>query len=206
MYTCSHCTKKICETGEIEKAPSNCPCKDAELREESLAKYNAGDNKEIARQAGRTEFEGYCKRTRVEEIMDFAEHMGYKKLGIAHCVGFSKEAALAANVFKSNGFHIDTICCKCSQITKEEMDMSQWKLDPGYEAICNPIGQAAALEKAGCQLAIVMGLCVGHDTLFMRHCNLPITYLVVKDRVTGHNPVAALYLSEGYYRDRLTRR
>ncbi|HZK02498.1 MAG TPA: DUF1847 domain-containing protein [Anaerovoracaceae bacterium] len=206
MYTCGHCTKQVCETGELEKAPTNCPCRDDEIKEKSRAKYSEEENKMLLAQSARTEAEGYCKRTRIEEVMEFAEHMGYRKLGIAHCVGFVKEAGIASKIFKANGFSVDTVCCKCSLITKEEMGIGEWQLDPGYEGICNPIGQAMALEKAECDLAIVMGLCVGHDTLFIKHCNLPVTYLVTKDRVTGHNPVAAIYLSESYYHDKLYNR
>lgn len=206
MYTCGYCAKKVCETGELGKAPTNCPLRDDELREKSRLKYQEKENGKISRQAGRTEYEGYCKQTRIEEIMDFAAHMNYKKLGIAHCVGFSEEAGMVSKMFKANGFSVDTICCKCSSLTKEEMDMGEWKLDPGYEIICNPIGQALALEKAECDLAVIMGLCVGHDTLFIKHCNLPVTYLAVKDRVTGHNPMAAIYLSNGYYHEKLYNR
>ena len=47
---------------------------------------------------------------------------------------------------------------------------------------------------------IIVGLCVGHDMLFARHSEAPVTTLVVKDRVTGHNPVAALYGQNFYYK------
>lgn len=69
--------------------------------------------------------------------------------------------------------------------------------------MCNPIGQAALLEKAGTQLNVILGLCVGHDTLFLRSSAAPTTVLAAKDRVLGHNPVAALYLAESYYREKL---
>jgi uncharacterized metal-binding protein len=49
----------------------------------------------------------------------------------------------------------------------------------------------------------VIGLCVGHDSLFFMHSKAPATVLVAKDRVLGHNPVAALYTTHSYYR-RLT--
>ena len=47
-------------------------------------------------------------------------------------------------------------------------------------------------------LNIAIGLCVGHDALFSRYSEAPVTTLVVKDRVLGHNPAAALY--SNYYR------
>ena len=51
----------------------------------------------------------------------------------------------------------------------------------------------------------MVGLCLGHDILFLRHCKAETTPLVVKDRALGHNPVAALYLNQGFYKDRFTR-
>ena len=58
---------------------------------------------------------------------------------------------------------------------------------------CNPAEQARLLDEAGSQFSIVLGLCVGHDSIFYRHSRAPVTTLVVKDRVLGHNPVAVLY-------------
>ena len=46
---------------------------------------------------------------------------------------------------------------------------------------------------------MAVGLCVGHDSLFYKYSQAPVTTLITKDRVTGHNPAAALYLSGGYY-------
>ena len=43
---------------------------------------------------------------------------------------------------------------------------------------------------------------MGHDSLFYRHCEAPVTTLVAKDRVTGHNPVAAIYCADGYFSGR----
>jgi uncharacterized metal-binding protein len=75
------------------------------------------------------------------------------------------------------------------------------KVHPGeFEALCNPVAQAALLEKSGTQLNVLIGLCVGHDSLFFMHSRAPVTVLVAKDRVLGHNPVAALYTSSSYYK------
>ena len=69
--------------------------------------------------------------------------------------------------------------------------------------MCNPIGQARLLAEARTELNVLMGLCVGHDSLFFRHSEAPVTVLAVKDRVLGHNPLAAVYLADGYYHTRL---
>jgi uncharacterized metal-binding protein len=47
---------------------------------------------------------------------------------------------------------------------------------------------------------IVMGLCVGHDSLFLKYSNAPCTVLAAKDRLLGHNPLAAIYTIDSYYR------
>ena len=62
-----------------------------------------------------------------------------------------------------------------------------------------PVGQAMLLNEAGTDLNVVVGLCVGHDSLFFRHSKAPVTVLIAKDRVTGHNPAAVLYTSHSYY-------
>ncbi|KJS88133.1 MAG: metal-binding protein, partial [Peptococcaceae bacterium BICA1-8] len=46
-------------------------------------------------------------------------------------------------------------------------------------------------------------LCVGHDSLFIKYSHAPVTVLAVKDRVLAHNPLAALYCAESYYKNKL---
>ena len=69
----------------------------------------------------------------------------------------------------------------------------------------NPILQAKMLNEAKTDLNIVMGLCVGHDSLFYKYVEGLTTTMVVKDRVTGHNPAAVLYNAESYYKSKLFR-
>ena len=66
--------------------------------------------------------------------------------------------------------------------------------------MCNPILQAQLLNREQTDLNVVVGLCVGHDSLFYRYSQAVTTTLVVKDRVLGHNPVAALYTAPSYYK------
>ena len=64
---------------------------------------------------------------------------------------------------------------------------------------CNPVLQAEVLNHEGTELNIVVGLCVGHDSLFYRHSDAPVTTLVAKDRVLANNPAGALYTANTYY-------
>ncbi|MBR3053995.1 MAG: DUF1847 domain-containing protein, partial [Firmicutes bacterium] len=43
-------------------------------------------------------------------------------------------------------------------------------------------------------------LCVGHDSLFYKYSEALVTTLVAKDRVLAHNPCAALYQINSYYK------
>ena len=66
--------------------------------------------------------------------------------------------------------------------------------------MCNPILQAKMLNHAKTDLNVVVGLCVGHDSLFYKYSEALTTTAVTKDRVLGHNPAAALYTADSYYK------
>ena len=205
---CALCAVRACSAPPgSKKFPPFCPMPaETELLEEVERAYmEQEDLRSLAAESARTESAGYCRTTRIEDIMDFARRIGAHKLGIAHCVGLMHEARLARDIFVAGGFEVYTVCCKVGSIAKEKIGLKdEEKIRPGqYEALCSPVGQAALLAKAGCQLNVVIGLCVGHDSLFFMHSKAPVTVLIAKDRVLGHNPVACLYTSHSYYR-RLT--
>jgi len=187
--------------------PKFCPMPaEPELLGEVRSKYlQEPDLHRMAVESARTEAAGYCKATRVEEIMDFARRMGWRHLGIAHCAGLMREAKAARDIFLAGDFEVSTVCCKVGSIDKEDIGIAdEEKVRPGdFEPLCSPVGQAALLAEAGTEFNVVIGLCVGHDSMFFMHSKAPATVLVAKDRVLGHNPVAALYTSHSYYR-RLT--
>lgn len=60
--------------------------------------------------------------------------------------------------------------------------------------------QAKILNGENTDLNVVVGLCVGHDSLFMKYSDAIVTTLIVKDKVLGHNPASTLYNSNSYYR------
>jgi len=65
--------------------------------------------------------------------------------------------------------------------------------------MCSPIAQAMVLNEEKTDFNIMLGLCVGHDSLFMKYARAFCTVLVAKDRVLAHNPYAALYTASTYY-------
>ena len=66
--------------------------------------------------------------------------------------------------------------------------------------MCNPVLQAMILNREGTDFNVILGLCVGHDSLFLKYSEALCTVLAVKDRVLGHNPLAAVYNLDSYYR------
>jgi len=201
---CALCHIQACDVEPGAKhPPAFCPIPvETELLEEVKQVYlNNITLLKMAQESARTESAGYCRLTRIEEIMDFARRLEYNKLGIAHCIGLAHEAKLAEDIFKAGGFQVHSVCCKVGSIPKETIYLNdEEKINPGqYEPLCSPVGQALLLAKAGTQLNVVIGLCVGHDSIFFMYTKAPATVLVAKDRVLGNNPAACLYTSHSYY-------
>ncbi|MBI4081654.1 MAG: DUF1847 domain-containing protein [Candidatus Lambdaproteobacteria bacterium] len=202
---CAYCPPKVraCRVGEADaRGPGFCPTKvDPDSIDAAWVKNADPLDMRVARESARVESEGYCKWTRVEEICQFAKKMGFKRLGIATCVSFVDQARVLSAILESHGFEVASVACKNGGIDKEQIGLrDDEKIRPGqHESMCNPISQAELLNAAGSELNLVMGLCVGHDSLFYRHSKGLVTTVVVKDRVLAHNPVGALHLAESYY-------
>lgn len=202
---CAECGTQACMKHTIpEEAPAYCPTLAfdgvvARTRTE-LAEHAELHNLAVA--AARTEATGYLKWTRVEEIAHFARQIGARKLGIATCVGLIRESRVASKIFRRQGFKVVSVCCKVGSVDKSEIGLGpEERIHQGqFEAICMPLAQAEILNERKTDLNILVGLCVGHDSLFFKRSEAPVTVLVVKDRVLGHNPVAALYGCHFYYK------
>ena len=99
-------------------------------------------------------------------------------------------------------FEVASVVCKAGRTPKEFIGLvEEEKIRPGsFESMCSPITQAEVLNAAHTEFNILMGLCVGHDALFLRYSGALCTVLVAKDRVTGHNPLAAIQLYKSYYK------
>lgn len=204
-HTCSECGTRACRSADESKYPKFCLTAnvDQELLKETLEIYKTDEEQgNIARVSAGIEGEFYGRLTRVEETIEFIKRMGYKKIGIASCVGLMPEAGIFGKILKANKIDYYTVGCKIGAVDKTEIGVpEELKLNHGcgHESMCNPIMQAKTLEKIGTDFNIVIGLCVGHDTLFLRHSAVPTTVMIVKDRLLGHNPIQALYTANGMY-------
>ena len=140
--------------------------------------------------------------TRLEETAQFARRMGYTRLGIAFCMGLRSEAMTINRYFKTWGFEVVSAVCKVGRQPKSDLGITpEEQVSPrGPESMCNPTMQAMLMNEAGVDFNILVGLCVGHDSLFLKAAQAPCTVLIVKDRLLAHNPVAAIYQYGAYYR------
>lgn len=215
---CAKCTMVVCDSKASLKGPENCPTKTKQaIIQKALNEYDDPEIREFARQASIQEAECYMdlpeglttRYPRVEEIIQFARKMGYKKLGIASCLGLKDEAGILTEILENRGFEVVSVCCKAGAIPKERIGITPEQKIKGpdaFEAMCNPICQAEILNDAGTDFNIAVGLCVGHDSLFFKYAKAPVTVLVAKDRVFGHNPVMGLYLAHAPYYRKLLRK
>lgn len=168
----------------------------------ALERYEEGRNHDIMVASAEVEYEGYCQWTRVEEIMAFARKINAHRIGIANCIGLLNEARIFARILRANGFESYSVLCKVAGKSKSSIGIPQ-KCENIGAAMCNPILQARLLNEAHTDLNVVIGLCVGHDSLFYKYSDAYVTTLVTKDRITGNNPAAALYTANSYYRKKL---
>ncbi|MGL5677009.1 MAG: DUF1847 domain-containing protein [Cellulosilyticaceae bacterium] len=202
MSICGKCQLKGCLEKNPAKMPGNvCPSNNEALQQKAK-ELHTGDDLTIAVQSALVEAEGNCNWTRVEEIIHFAKKCNYQRIGIAFCTGLHEETKNFIRVLEHHGLEVVSVVCKNGAVLKGFLGIPQEEKETYVknDIMCNPIGQALVLNEAKTDLNILVGLCVGHDTLFMKHAEAPMTVFAVKDRVLCHNPVGALYQVDGYYK------
>ena len=216
LSDCAHCAlrreNRICLTPS-GKASKGCPTASGKKETaEANAVYKIPEVKKFARQASIQEGQCYAEsdkkryvmhptKPRIQEIYEFAKKMNYRRLGLIFCVGLAKEAKMVSDILSNQGFDVVSVVCKVGTVPKEEIGVKEEeKIFIGqHETMCNPIAQALIVNRQKTQFNILLGLCVGHDSLFFKYAKAPTTVLAVKDRVTGHNPLASVYTSGSYY-------
>lgn len=200
IHSCVDCGTQNCKYQD-RTYPDFCPTDHLrdEDRQWALARYDEGNNRQVMIASAEVEYEGYCQWTRVQEIMEFARKIHAQRIGIANCIGLINEARIFARILRANGFEPYSVICKVAGQTKTSMGIPA-RCESIGAAMCNPILQARLLNEARTDLNVVIGLCVGHDSLFYKYSDAYVTTLVTKDRVTGNNPAAALYTANSYYR------
>ncbi|OHE33397.1 MAG: hypothetical protein A3J94_09580 [Syntrophus sp. RIFOXYC2_FULL_54_9] len=208
--TCIECESYKCRYPKVKKSPSQaCPRKQypdvmkqtlKENRDDAAVQQINAACMEVLRR-GRHESLGY-EWTRVRELIEYARILRYKRIGIAGCVGLIEESKILGRILEESGFTVILVNCMAGGALPEKFGLKT-SGETASSVFCNPFMQAEVLNREKTELNVMVGLCVGHDILFIRHSQADVTPLIVKDRVTGHNPVAALYTSQPYYKPKL---
>ncbi len=178
---CSTCETMACRSGQ--------DCFGGADRHQTM--YQDPDVGRLHRAATAIEARHYGKEPRLREIILFAKELGCRRVGLAFCVGLAEEAKAVEEIL-SKEFEVVSVCCKVSGIAKATFGLEEIRPD-APAVMCNPAGQADLLNRAGTELNILCGLCVGHDAIFCKASRAPVTTLIAKDRVLAHNPVGAIY-------------
>ena len=203
-YMCANCHQVGCKFRDLTKTMTDCPSKKEAIQTRAAEAYREEENFRIANAAGKVEAEGYGRLCRMEEIILFCKRAGYKKLGLVFCMGLHSEAREVNKILTYHGFEVSSVICKNGAQPKSAIGLTDADTLSGCanEVMCNPIGQALAMNEEKTEFNILLGLCVGHDTLAIKYMDAPCTVLAVKDRVTGHNPIQPIYMANGYYKKR----
>ena len=212
--SCAKCPyqwpERLCNT-EDGKGLGSCPTETKkELLKKSMGHYADHQELRFAQNASIQEAECYERleggivkplKPRILEIAEFAEKMDYQRLGLIFCVGLASEAKIVEKFYGGRGFEMVSVACKAGRTPKEALGLNEeQKIHPNTpEPMCNPIYQAEIANEQKVDFNILLGLCVGHDSLVLKHLDAPVTILAVKDRLMGHNPLAAVYNINSYY-------
>ena len=203
MSNCAYCAKKKYCKVEDGSRLKDCPTVNRrDLVEASREEYLHGPYADFMLQSLRQVAAGYEEdggkpvpvKNRLEEILEFCARMGYRKIGLAFCTRLEDDAKVFAGILRDRGFEVVSAVCKVGGLKKEEVGLEEeGKIIPGRREItCNPLLQAEIMNEEKTDFNIVFGLCLGHDSLFLKASDAMCTVFVVKDRVLRNDPIAAL--------------
>jgi uncharacterized metal-binding protein len=179
---CLNCRVKSCQRAV------SCSGESFDLTE-AMEEYHTDANQQVVQAAAEIVDDGRAGTlSRIEELIEFSKLMGYKKIGLAYCWGLTDLASAVRAVFKANGLRAVGVSCTVGGFRQSEVNEKSGL--PG--ASCSPLNQAAQLNADGADLAVVIGLCMGHDVLFTRAFQGDVTTLLVKDRPYNHNPLEGI--------------
>jgi len=211
--SCMECDIYKCRNpGVKERWPDKCPrksCSDilkkvttTNRQDRHARKVNLACEETLRR--GYDPSESVYTWPRVKELIEYARVLGYKKIGIAGCIGLIDESKTLGHILTDAGFQVSLINCMAGATARSAIGLKE-RRGASSPFTCNPLFQAEVLNKVGTDLNVMVGLCLGHDILFIKNSKADVTPLVVKDRIMGHNPVAALYVSKTYYKNRFSK-
>jgi uncharacterized metal-binding protein len=188
---CLNCLNRVCVRGETCEAARPVPMgslpADVHRMLEAATDIEAEEERQLCRLA---------------ELVYFCFEMRFHRVGIAYCDDLREPARILAGVL-GRSFETVPVCCKFGgppDLASAD-DATEARGPSAVPPItCSPVAQAALLNRAGTDLNVIVGLCMGADCVFARESDAPVTTLFVKDRSLANNPIGAVY-SEYHLRE-----
>ena len=192
LYGCATCHTAAAFRGDCGRMPASCPTLTRPELTKDVSTYLEPERAELMRVADLAPFDQHHqKRNRVEELLFFVRARQLSRVGVAFCVSLTKEAQELGRQLETHGVQAELACCRAGAVDYDELGLE--KAHPErFASICNPVAQAKLLNEAKVQLIVQLGLCLGHDLILQEEARVPVTTLVVKDRVLDHHPIEAL--------------
>ena len=201
---CDSCNKLKCLGGSKKNLAENCwMVTHEDVINEAKKEYDDPLTREMVKNASIVEGLGYNQWPRLRDTIEFLKLMKYKKIGLACCVGLSKEAKEISKILTNNGYEVMTAMCKVGSLKKSETGVAEefFPVSKTNYMIgnwsCNPVAQAMLLNDVKTEFNLIVGLCVGHDAVFTKYSEAPVSTLIAKDRALNHNPASILYTYYG---------
>lgn len=200
---CMNCATRACEYPERDRPRF---CAQEEITEELHAKarelYAMPENHVVMAAAAKVSEEAVTS-TRVQDTIKFANLMGARRIGIASCTIMLQETRTLTRLLEQAGFTVEVVGCKLESNRRSDLGIDPPSAGGEGGVVCNPIMQALLLNQAGTDLNVMVGICVGHDALFCRYSDAPVTTFCTKDFLAGNNPCAVLYTAHSCYEGKL---
>lgn len=200
---CMSCGTTACEYTDREE-PRFCAqsAVSSALHDEAQRLYALPEN-HVIMQAAAMVSEETANSTRAQDTIKFANLIGATHIGIASCPIMLRETRILAKLLEQAGFRVETVGCKLESNRRADLDLEPPARGGEGGVVCNPIMQALLLNEAKTDLNILMGICVGHDALFCKYSDAPVTTFATKDFLAGNNPCAVLYTAHSCYEKKL---
>jgi len=132
---------------------------------------------------------------RLSELVYFCLEMKYRKIGVAYCIDLTEPAEILVRVLR-RFFEVVPVCCKVGGQSISDPysgdEVGEVPYQTGHIA-CNPLGQAAVLNRMHTDFNVLIGICMGADCVLTRYSEAPVTVLFVKDKSLANNPIGAVY-------------
>jgi uncharacterized metal-binding protein len=186
------CNKQGCWRGKDTGMPAYCFGNDyIEEIQKAAAEYKKPGVVSLYKAASKVGDHNGGMTPRIKEALLFAKELKFKKIGFAACSAMQMEMNYLQKLFEGEGFEVIIASCQIGRVSAATRGVPE--VEHCYRSSCNPIAQANILNSRGTELNFLVGLCMGHDVIFTKYSEAPVSTLIVKDRVTGNNPAAALY-------------